>query len=85
MGEYRCFDRAIDLSQEYESMGYQTDIAFGRIYGSPHCVMMYSEDGIQWHRYKWYKHDRYMTAEFYLNWKDCTVNNYNLLKGIAND
>jgi hypothetical protein len=80
VGEYRCYDRCLDLSKEYEAKGYKTDIAFGRVRGRPHCVMMYSEDGIQWHRYVFHPHDRTMGAEFCLNWIYCDVNNYQVLK-----
>jgi hypothetical protein len=80
VGEYRCYDRCLDLSKEYEAKGYQTDIAFGRVRGRPHCVMMYSEDGIQWHRWIWHDYDRTMTAEFYLNYIYCDENDYQLLK-----
>jgi hypothetical protein len=87
-GEYRCYDRCLDLSKEYEAKGYQTDIAFGRVRGRPHCVMMYSDDGIQWHRYVFHPHDRTMGAEFYLNYKVARMYDpegmyYNRLKLVA--
>ena len=88
IGTYPCYNRVIDLSIEYEQNGYKTDIAFGRVMGRPHCVMLFSKDGIQWHRYAWYSYDKTMFAEFHLHWKivkyyDPHGESYRLLKELA--